>query len=269
MEEISNQKRIRLGHAERILKELRPGEVVTSNWLGSRGLTSSNVHNLKTRGVLTSLGSGAYVRGDDIPLFSSAIEALVNQLQLPVHIGGSSALSLQGVVQYLSLGAGQNIWLFSAGKLKLPTWFSRWIWDVKVELIQTNFLTPSSACQPRNIELDQFYIKVSSREQAILEAILLIGKFHRFEEIDELFEGLTTLNPELLQKLLETCNSIRVCRIFLYLARKHNHPWAKMLKESTINLGSGKRTVVKNGRLDTQYLITVPQDAENLNVSKF
>jgi hypothetical protein len=88
----------------------------------------------------------------------------------------------------------------------------------------------------------------------------LIGKSHRFEEVDEIFESMISLDPNILQDFLEKCQSIRVCRIFLYLAHKHKHPWLGAVDESRISLGSGKRVVVKNGRLDSKYLITVPRD---------
>ncbi len=124
--------------------------------------------------------------------------------------------------------------------------------------MQTKFLKQSATANLHTVLVDGFGIPVSRRELAILETIFLIGKSHRFEEVDELFESLTTLDASVLQTLLESCQSIRACRIFLFLAHKHAHPWLSGINESKIELGRGKRAVVKGGRLDARYQITVP-----------
>ncbi len=72
-------------------------------------------------------------------------------------------------------------------------------------------------------------------------------------------EGLATLRPDLAQRLLEQCRSVKAKRLFLYLAEQSNHSWFDKLEKAGINLGKGKRVVVKGGRLDTKYNITVPR----------
>jgi hypothetical protein len=70
-------------------------------------------------------------------------------------------------------------------------------------------------------------------------------------------EGFTTLRPKLVSELLECCNSIKVKRLFLFLAEHYNHTWVRSI--SKVDLGSGKRLVVKNGCFDRKYGITVPK----------
>ncbi|WP_211223038.1 type IV toxin-antitoxin system AbiEi family antitoxin domain-containing protein [Leucothrix mucor] len=53
--------------------------------------------------------------------------------------------------------------------------------------------------------------------------------------------------------------AVRTNRIFLFLSHYHDHQWAKHLDESQIELGSGKRQVVPEGRYDERYKITVPE----------
>ena len=72
-------------------------------------------------------------------------------------------------------------------------------------------------------------------------------------------EGLTTLRPKLVQRLLEECKSVKVRRLFLFMAESSNHDWVKELNVEKIDLGSGKRVIVKNGVLDKKYKITVPK----------
>jgi hypothetical protein len=42
------------------------------------------------------------------------------------------------------------------------------------------------------------------------------------------------------------------------MAEHHNHAWFKRLDQSSIDLGSGKREIVKGGILDKKYKIVVP-----------
>jgi hypothetical protein len=51
-----------------------------------------------------------------------------------------------------------------------------------------------------------------------------------------------------------------VNRLFLFMAEKHEHPWIEELALSDINLGSGKRVIIKNGALNKKYQITVPRE---------
>jgi hypothetical protein len=258
MDKIQNSLGPKTSVTNRLLLALRPGEVVTSARLREIGVSARLASYLKNTGILSSLGVGAYVRGQEEPNFTSAIQALTHQLRVPVHIGGRTALELQGVTQYLTIGKSKKVWLLTSKRAKFPPWFAKLQWDARPQLVQTNFLKHRSTAIIRSIVVDGFDVPVSCRELAILETIFLIGKSHRFEEVDDLFEALTTLDAGVLQGLLENCQSIRVCRIFLFLARKHAHPWTDGLNESKIELGSGKRVVVNNGRLDTRYQITVP-----------
>jgi hypothetical protein len=51
-----------------------------------------------------------------------------------------------------------------------------------------------------------------------------------------------------------------VKRLFLFFADRHGHAWRPKLDLARIDLGSGKRVLVKGGKLDPQYDITVPAD---------
>jgi hypothetical protein len=101
---------------------------------------------------------------------------------------------------------------------------------------------------------------VSTPERALLELLDELPQHESFHQVDMLIESLRTLSPRRLQTLLTNCRNIKVKRLFFWFADRHNHTWLKHLDRSTISLGSGKRMLVKNGKLDPQYLITVPGD---------
>ncbi|MGV7247315.1 type IV toxin-antitoxin system AbiEi family antitoxin domain-containing protein, partial [Caballeronia sp. M23-90] len=71
-----------------------------------------------------------------------------------------------------------------------------------------------------------------------------------FHQTDMLMEGLSNLAPRRLQALLDRCQSVKVKRLFFFFADRHGHAWLKHIDRSKIGLGSGKRVLVKDGRLD-------------------
>jgi hypothetical protein len=105
-----------------------------------------------------------------------------------------------------------------------------------------------------------FSIRSSTPERAILEMLDGVPSKQTFSEAKLIFENLTTLRSQLVQTLLEQCNSIKAKRLFLYLAEECHHAWFTKLKLSQIELGKGKRSIGPNGRLNAKYLIVVPRE---------
>jgi hypothetical protein len=103
-------------------------------------------------------------------------------------------------------------------------------------------------------------IRYSTKERAILELLDELPERESFHQVDALMEGLSDLSPRRLQTLLEACTSVKVKRLFLFFADRHRHAWRSRLDVSRIDLGSGKRVLVKGGKLDPNYYITVPSD---------
>src|SRR5690348_14889004 len=77
-----------------------------------------------------------------------------------------------------------------------------------------------------------------------------VPKRETFHQADLLIDGLRNLSPRKLQKLLVDCRSVKVKRLFLCFAERHNHAWLQKLDHKDIDLGSGKRMLVRGGKLD-------------------
>lgn len=75
-------------------------------------------------------------------------------------------------------------------------------------------------------------------------------------------ENLRNFSPRRLQTLLGDCRSVKVKRMFFWFAERHNHAWLQKLDHSKIDLGKGKRMLVKGGKLETKYHITVPENLD-------
>jgi len=103
---------------------------------------------------------------------------------------------------------------------------------------------------------------LSMPERAILELLDELPARETFHTVDMIMEGLVNLSPRRLQPLLEGASSIKVKRLFLFFADRHGHRWAAHLDRGRITLGAGKRALVKGGRLDPEYNITVPEDLD-------
>lgn len=88
-----------------------------------------------------------------------------------------------------------------------------------------------------------------------------------YEEAKLLMEGLTTLRARLVQMLLVQCTSVKVKRLFMVAAESCRHAWVRKLDLSKVEFGKGKRMLVKGGRLDSKYKITVPDSGTDRSVT--
>lgn len=205
------------------------------------------------------VGNGAFIRTGEQANYEGAIYALQIQGDSSIHPGGRTALSLLGKAHYLEL-ATKRIILFGGTKEKLPAWFKKYDWGCNIEYHETSFLPPDLGLI--EIETKNFSIKISNAIRAMLECLYLVPQKQELIECFELMEGLNNLPPRQVQKLLENCNSIKVNRLFLYMAEKAGHSWFSYLDLNKINLGTGKRSIVKKGVYNDKYKITIPPELE-------
>lgn len=154
----------------------------------------------------------------------------------------------------------RKISLFGAPNVKLPKWYrNQSSWGIELRYTTARLFNYEPLESLKEFDMGTFSIWISSPERAILETLYFIPEKQSFEEGYYLMEGLGTLRPTLVQSLLEACCSIKTKRIFLFLSRCCNHAWRNKLDFGKIDLGAGKRMIEKNGFLDQEYLITVPQ----------
>jgi hypothetical protein len=96
----------------------------------------------------------------------------------------------------------------------------------------------------------------------MLELLDEVPRRETFHQADVLMDGLRTLSPRRLQALLVDCKNVKVKRLFFWFAERHNHAWLQKLDRSAVDLGKGKRMLVRGGKLDTKYNITVPENLD-------
>lgn len=244
----------------KLLAKWPPGAVYTSSWLKERGYSPDLINGYKKSGWVTSLGRGAYVRFDEDPTWEGGVYALQDQLELPIHVGGLTALLLQGYGHYISPKLNK-CHLYSSQKLKLPKWFRSYDWKMKMVFhISTMFDTANTGIKVTN--RNNIPIRMAAPERAILEMLSHVDSEASFMHSWQIMEGLTTLRPALMQELMEQCKSIKVIRLCLYMGEKNQLQWYQRLDQKRFNLGSGKRSIVKSGKMNNKFQITVPRRLE-------
>lgn len=271
----------------RLYHDLPEGLVVDTAWLEARGYSRSLRNQYVHAGWLERPASKLYRRPGEPLRWEQVVLSLQNLLSMPFIVGGRTALELQGFAHYLSHEM-HEVHLYGRGKL--PSWLGelkvgpRFVTHNSERLFRndpitfglTSVMRDVENGPPRNVGDPVDYLKevpwghstwpitVSTPERAVLELLDELPKHESFHQADDLFSGLSGLSPRRLQKLLHDCKSVKVVRLFFFFADRHRHRWRNQLVPEDFELGSGKRELVKGGRLDKTYNITVPEDLNGL-----
>jgi hypothetical protein len=269
----SSQNQAKKGAYKKILKSLLPyGMLATKTWLRMHGLSSHAIDNAVKSETLLLLASGVYSQynrnlrweGVVASLQRMELDDINDELTVPpTHAGGVTALALSGLSQYLSLGSSPTTHLYSRNKL--PAWLDRTSLSFKFEghgvktLWSNELMQDDRFIKQHEWEKDLPDVYFSCPEKAIFEVLKDVPDAISFEHADELMQGLVNLSPKKLDQLLTGCRSIKVKRLFFWFAKRQNYQWFKKLDRSKYDLGAGKRVVAKDGKLDKEFLITVPR----------
>lgn len=244
-----------------VLRNWPEGTVGTMDWLREHNLSRKLADWHVKAGSLDRIGRGAFVRGGDSPDWTGGVYALQKQLGLTVHVGGRSALELQGRAHFVPLGRKQVL-LVSDKQERLPVWFKNYEWNVDISHRCVELFDSPTKYSLTAVPYGRYEITISSRERSIMEYMYMTKTNDDVEHVHELMAGLGLLRPDVVQSLLERCISIKVKRLFLWSAEEAQHQWLSKLDLSKITLGVGKRQLYKCGHFNTKYKITVPPGEE-------
>ncbi len=232
--------------------------VITSKWLKELAYSYSNIERYKASGWLQQLARGVYKKQDDDIDWRGALFGLQQQHPGEHHAGGLTSLELRGSSHFTKLGTERAIYVYSSTRSKLPLWFRKVNWGSEITFVYSDFL--DSRIGIELFDCGSYRMEISSRERAMLEMIYGIPKLHSFAECNLIMENLSTLRPELVQELLMACKSVKVLRVFLFLAKNNYHKWFENLELKKLDLGEGKRQISARGIYDPEFKITYPKD---------
>lgn len=255
---MSTQKSQKLNH---FLNEHKLGTVCLASWLEELGISRDLQKRYRKSGWLETVGPGAFKRPADELHWQGALYALQAQAALSIHAGALTALALQGLSHYLRTRE-EKIFLFLPTSINIPHWLKKADLKASIRSIRTSFLPPDVGLLA--YESKTFHIWIAAPERAILECLFLTPNDLDLIECYHLMEGMVNLRPKLLQDLLEHCTSIKVKRLFLYMAQKAGHQWLQFINLGQLDLGKGKRSLVKGGVFDAEFQITIPKELAEL-----
>lgn len=252
------------GKLNRLQQELPEGLLADAAWMGAHGYSSALRSQYVRAGWLDSPARRVYRRSRTPLTWQQVVISLQTVLDLPLTVGGRTALEQQGYAHYLP-AATREVHLY--GPKRPPTWLANLPLDVTFRWHNSLRLFPGDADAPPEPSPVMFSavgmtlpIRYSSKERAVLELLDELPERETFHQVDALMEGMSNLSPRYLQIQLEACASVKVKRLFFFFADRHRHAWRSRLDMSRVDLGSGKRVLVKGGKLDPSYNITVPSD---------
>jgi hypothetical protein len=245
----------------KILTEWKEGDLHSLKWLKERGVGQRLAYKYADElNSLEKVGPGVYKRVAEPINWMGVVRLFQQELNFNIHISSRSALEFEGHSHYIPIRR-QKIYLRSYGNnKKLPKWF--YSLDIDVEFRYKKSKMFPEDLKFLNKEFDKFQLTLAPRELAILEFIDDSSLSYSLETIENYMNSLLTLRSDVIQNYLELCRSIKVKRVFLYVAEKLNMPWFSKLNLSKINLGSGKRVIVENGEFNKKYNITVDRTHE-------
>ena len=264
----------------RLTQRLPEGLPVDAAWLRAQGYTANLLRRYVASGWLQQPAHRVYVRPRGELVWQQIVLSLQTFLRCDLVVGGRSALELQGYVHYLRQVAA-DIYLY--GPKPPPTWLKAL--TAGVQFIYRNdaklFHKLTASTAPHQLEALpdaaqaradglvampwgqwDWPLVISSPERAILELLNELPDHESFHQADVLMQGLSTLSPAKMQKLLVDCRSVKAKRLFFFFADRHEHAWLKRIDRKKVDLGKGKRVLVTGGRLDAEHLITVPGDLD-------
>ncbi len=279
-----------LNQLHRLLPE---GLVGDAAWFSRMGYPSSLRSRYVASGWLQPVARGVFRR----PLHKPGLEdemaplrwqhivvSLQMVLERPIVVGGRTALELHGLAHYLSSEGPREIHLY--GDERTPGWLNKLpiatplvfhnarkllraepiangLAGLKAKMTanDTSRDTPiHGSLTWRRFGDGDWPVVLSTPERAVLELLDELPGFETFHQVDVLMDGLTSLSPHRMSRLLRECQSVKVKRLFLWFAERHGHPWLSRLDRDGIDLGKGKRVLVRHGKLDPTYQITVPKE---------
>jgi Transcriptional regulator, AbiEi antitoxin, Type IV TA system/Transcriptional regulator, AbiEi antitoxin N-terminal domain len=277
---MSEEKSSKLNSLQRDLPE---GLLVPTAWLRARGYSDQLLNKYRRSGWLQSPARGVYRRPGPPLKWQNVVASLDRVMAQPPHVGGLSALELRGYAHFLKSGGPNEIHLYS--KEKLPAWLSKLplderfiehsdvLFDASKGVVGSDGKDASEALHSTEALRQSLVVEAwgpwdwnilyAVPERAFLELLDEVPQRESVEHAAQLMSGLADLSSRRVIALLGMCRSVKVKRLFLALASRQKHHWVARVVEAAdrgeIDLGTGKRALVRGGKLDPKYLITLPE----------
>ena len=259
----------RMQNLKMILNTVPAGFLVDAAWLTAKGVAYESLRDYVNRGWLERVSRGVFRRPAPNASATNTIDwrtcilSAQHIMNYDVHVGGMTALKLQGYSHYLYLGGHPPVSVY--GKA-MPKWLHRLPLDAAINAHNVSlFSDPSLGLKnddvdPSNTLPWDWQLKMSTLERAAIETMDGLPHRESFHMLDMAFQSLTHLRPKLLSALLHSCRKIKVKRLFFAFADRYDHSWRKYLDPEEFDLGRGDRALFSGGKMHPRYRIVVPKE---------
>jgi len=247
---VTNQSKINY-----LLQKVDPNGLFFSEWMKKEGYSGQLVKRYRDSGWLDMLSRGVMYRKGTLPTAYAALASYNQQLKRTFRVAAHSALELAGFNHYVPMG--KPLLVVASDNAVMPNWMKSDLFDKTFEVFSTDTFSEPEVSQTR---VGTVELLVSAPEQAFFECLLLAPKQYSYMDLFYIMEQLTSLRPDKIESLLRTTKSIRIRRMFLYMAEKAGHYWFHMLDVHNIDLGMSKMQLAPGGIYIPKYRITVPKE---------
>lgn len=265
---------------------LGEGLLAPTGWLEAQGYSRALISRYVDSGWLVSPARGVYRRPGPALKWQHVVASLQRLAGSCLHVGGGTALVQRGLGHYVRMSESETIFLY--GPEALPVWVNKlglkerfavrndaMFGNLRVRRNELGALVDfhNEPLQPKQLvdyglqEMTwgawDWRLLYSTEERAMFELLQDVPTRESVYEADVLMQGLVNARPARVMTLLEACTSVKVKRLFLALAERHQHQWLAHLDLSKVDLGKGKRMLAPGGKLHPKYLITLPDDLDD------
>jgi hypothetical protein len=204
--------------------------------LAKLGISSALAHRYVVSGWLVRLGRGVFMFAGDELQPGPCVNFLSRQVT-GLHVGGKTALAWRGVRHNLGPREPLSLWGTTPGRL--PSWLvSRFPASYTARRLFNAKLPADFGLQPLPETPDGPAVAVP--ERALLELLSEVAVGQGVEEARNIMEGLRTVRPDVLGRLLKHCPRIKVVRLCVQWAEEMNLTWAAEARAAAGRRGKGR-----------------------------
>lgn len=280
---MGEQKSTKLNFLQDLLEE---GLLAPTGWLEKQGYSRALISRYVNSGWLVSPARGVYRRPGPSLKWQHVVASLQMLAGSYLHVGGRTALLQRGLGHYIRMSGPETIYLY--GPEVLPSWVNKlglqerfavrndaMFGSLRARRNESGALVDVHDVSLQSKQLADFGLQemtwgawdwrllYSTDERAMFELLQDVPARESIYEADVLMQGLVNVRPARVMSLLMACASVKVKRLFLALAERHQHQWLAHLDLSKVDLGKGKRMLAPGGKLHPKYLITLPADLDD------
>ena len=251
-----------------LFKNWPPNTIATSKWLQTMGISRQLLYKYTKSEYIIKVANGCYKKQGEEVDWTGALYAVQKQLDLDIYPFGYSALELHEYRHHITMQNKNIIQLCGAKGEVPPKWFMNSDFGVEISY-KTSTLFRKKLPNIEQQFRGNYQISVPAPEVSILQVLEDVNDSNSFEDALNITENLIGLQLNRMQEAFNECNSYKVKRLFLFLAKYTSLPILNDLKYTTEDLGNGVLQIVEHGKYNQEFKIMIPNQFKDKGDNPF